>query len=115
MWQRRGCRGQQANGPCGPVRTCSGPGAPWIWPLSGDAGFLSLSAEDDGSLDGAEASIGRFRLGLELKGPGVALLERGDLSSDRNRDIELWLDLIRSEGGQEDRDHSIELGTSLRF
>ena len=43
--------------------------------LSGDAGFLNLSAEGDGSLDGAEASIGRFRLGLELSRPFASGVE----------------------------------------
>ena len=37
--------------------------------LSSDAGFVTLSADGDGSLDGAEASMGRFRLGLELSRP----------------------------------------------
>ncbi|TGG96687.1 MAG: autotransporter domain-containing protein, partial [Aphanocapsa feldmannii 277cV] len=54
--------------------------------------------------DHSEAGTSRTRLGLAY-----------NLSSDRNRDIELRLDLIRSEGGQKDPDHSIELGTSLRF
>ena len=43
--------------------------------LSGDAGFVNLSAEGDGSLDGAEASIGRFRLGLELSRPFASGVE----------------------------------------
>ena len=37
--------------------------------LSSDAGFVTLSAEGERSLDGAEASMGRFRLGLELSRP----------------------------------------------
>ncbi|TGG92606.1 MAG: hypothetical protein ERJ67_05110 [Aphanocapsa feldmannii 277cV] len=43
--------------------------------LTSDAGFLNLSAEGDGSLDGAEASIGRFRLGLELSRPFASGVE----------------------------------------
>ena len=34
--------------------------------LTGDAGFVSLSADGDGSLDGAEASVSRVPLGLEM-------------------------------------------------
>ena len=37
--------------------------------LTSDAGFVSLSTEGDGSLDGAEASIGHLRLGLETSWP----------------------------------------------
>ena len=37
--------------------------------LTSDAGFVALAAEGDGSLDGAEASIGRLRLGLEVARP----------------------------------------------
>ena len=43
--------------------------------LTSDAGFLTLSTEGDGSLDGAEASIGRFRLGLELSRPFASGVE----------------------------------------
>ena len=44
--------------------------------FSGDAGFVTLSAEEgDGSLNGAEASIGRFRLGLELSRPFASGVE----------------------------------------
>ena len=34
--------------------------------LIGDAGFVSLSASGEGSLEGADASVGRLRLGLEM-------------------------------------------------
>ena len=34
--------------------------------LTGDAGLVSLSVEGDGSLEGADASVSRIRLGLEL-------------------------------------------------
>ena len=37
--------------------------------FTSDAGFVSLSADGDGSLDGAEASIRRVRLGLEMSRP----------------------------------------------
>ena len=36
--------------------------------LIGDVGYLSLSADGDGSLAGAQASVGRVRLGLEMAG-----------------------------------------------
>ena len=50
-------------------RSLSRAGSAMDLALSSDAGFVNLSAEGDGSLDGAEASIGRFRLGLELSRP----------------------------------------------
>ena len=51
-------------------RSLSQAGSAMDLAFSGDAGFVTLSAEEgDGSLDDAEASIGRFRLGLELSRP----------------------------------------------
>ncbi|TGG80704.1 MAG: hypothetical protein ERJ69_05950 [Aphanocapsa feldmannii 288cV] len=103
----------------GPIIGLKGPGVALVeWgdmspvQLSGEVGYgLSMGEGQRWGIltptigyDHSEAGRFRTRLGLAY-----------NLSSDRNRDIELWLDLIRSEGGQEDRDHSIELGTSLRF
>ena len=56
-------------------RSLSRAGSAMDLALSSDAGFLNLSAEGDGSLDGAEASIGRFRLGLELSRPFASGVE----------------------------------------
>ena len=50
-------------------RSLSQAGSAMDLAFSSDAGFVSLSTEGERSLDGAEASIGRFRLGLELSRP----------------------------------------------
>ena len=56
-------------------RSLSQAGSAMDLALTGDAGFVSLSTEGDGSLDGAEASIGRVRLGLEMSRPFASGVE----------------------------------------
>ena len=50
-------------------RSLSQAGSAMDLAFTSDAGFVSLSVDGDGSLEDAEASIGRFRLGLEMSRP----------------------------------------------
>ncbi|TGG81763.1 MAG: hypothetical protein ERJ69_05230 [Aphanocapsa feldmannii 288cV] len=57
-------------------------------------------------------------LGYDHSGHGTSRTRVGltyALSSDLNRDVELRLDLVRIKPRQAGPDHSIELGTNLRF